>query len=115
MAADDVARALMAMDDESVRDQVAGGDLTGLGASGLSEHEQQLVRQAAADDPETSGYLQCNQMDAGAVSILCNGMTRARNGGLGQAAAYARSGLGDPALAKDFESWLGTKAAGGGW
>ena len=115
MAADDVAKALMAMDDESVRARVAEGDLEGLGLPGLSPEERELVREAATDDPEISGYTYCNGFTGSAVSIQCNLLTGLGSWGLAQAASYARAGLADASLAERFDPWLAGKSAGGGW
>ena len=51
MAVDDVALALIAMSDSSVRESVRRDDFSPLGSRQLSDHERQLVR-LAADDPE---------------------------------------------------------------
>jgi len=58
MAADDVARALMALEDEAVRTQVRNGDLSALGDLRLSAKEEELVKGAAEEepDPEVAGF-----------------------------------------------------------
>lgn len=58
MAGDDVARGLMALEDESVRRRVRGGDLSALGDVQLSAKEEDLVKGAAREeaDPEVAGF-----------------------------------------------------------
>jgi hypothetical protein len=56
MAADDVALALIAIDEPGIRQQVQTGDLTALGTLDLSEDEKGLVREAAGDEPDVSGF-----------------------------------------------------------
>ena len=51
MAVDDVALALMAMSDSSVRESVRRGDFSALRGRQLTDEERELVR-LAADDPE---------------------------------------------------------------
>jgi len=72
MAADDVARALMAMDDEAVRSRVANGDLSDIDASGLDDGERKLVQAAATDDPDVEGFGLCDQFLG---TILCDRFT----------------------------------------
>ena len=115
MAADDVAKALMAMDDDGVRTRVAKGDLESLGLPGLSPEEQELLRAAATDDAEVSGYIACNGLTQGTVSILCDALTGLGGRALAEAASYARDGLVDSSLAERFDPWLAARAAGGGW
>ena len=68
MAADDVARALLAMDDDTVRRAVAAGDFTGIDANTLDEGELGLLQAAAAEDAEVSGFIICDRF------ITCNGI-----------------------------------------
>lgn len=58
MAADDVAMALVAMEDAQVRQRVRKGDLDALGDLRLSSKEEQLVKAAASEeaDPEVEGF-----------------------------------------------------------
>ena len=61
MSADDVARALMWMDDREARVRVATGDLAAVGADGRPEHEQELLAAAAAavpgdDEVDVAGF-----------------------------------------------------------
>jgi len=55
MAQDDVKRALEAMlADESIAEQMAGGDFSGVAGLDLTEDEQLIVQDAAADLPEAA-------------------------------------------------------------
>lgn len=107
MAADDVAKALMAMDDEVLRVRVAGGDLIGLGELDLSQDERALVRSAAADDSEISGYLLHGEVGTGIQFDPTNPT------GLGAATSYAQNGVG-PTLSASFGEWAAIKRAQGG-
>ena len=119
MAADDVAQALMLMDDEKIRRAVAEGDLSAAGKLTLDKSEQQLLMLAAADDPELAGLLcngltslQCNDLTA----IQCNGFLTGLEKGLARAADYAKAGLSDADLGATFDEWIkGKLAQGGGW
>ena len=53
MAAEDVGKALEAIGDEALRQQVAQGDISGLPDLDLNEEERDLLIGAAADFPET--------------------------------------------------------------
>ena len=118
MAADDVAHALMLMDDEKIRLAVAKGDLTVLGKLELDKKEQELLRLAAADDADLAGLL-CNEL----TSLLCNQLTELQcnelaglGSGIARAADYAKASASDPKLAASFQEWISVKLAqGGGW
>jgi hypothetical protein len=56
MSAEDVRRALELMDDPAVRVRIAEGLLSDLGAATFDAYETTLVREAAADYPEVSGF-----------------------------------------------------------
>jgi hypothetical protein len=56
MGKDDVRSALEAMDDDEVRSRLAAGDFAAVGGLELSDHERDLVQQAAADYPEVAGF-----------------------------------------------------------
>lgn len=57
MAVDGVALALVAMKDDAVRERVRSGELEALGDVGeLTDEEQELVVEAAQDDPEVEGF-----------------------------------------------------------
>ena len=48
MAVDDVAKALMALEDDEIRARIGSGDLSAAGALDLTDEEVGLVREAAA-------------------------------------------------------------------
>jgi hypothetical protein len=56
MGKDDVRRALEAMGDDGVRGRLATGDFSAVDGLDLSDHERQLVQDAAADYPEVAGF-----------------------------------------------------------
>ena len=107
MAADDVARALMAMDDERLRHQVASGDLSALVGS-FTEHEGELLQRAASAEPEddTQGY------DWAPPYVPVGPVVG--NVNLFAAVHYAQDGLRDPELGHAFNAWSQHKS-GGGW
>ena len=96
MAADDVARALMALDDSSLRERVRSGDPDALSAWRLTSEEAELVRNAASDDNE----------------VLAFSLER-EGSGAAKAADYVRGNIADPALADQFGSWFAK--GGGNW
>ena len=102
MSADDVARGLMAMDQEAVRRRVGEGDFSAVPATGLSEEERELLRQAAATTPEVTGY---------EFRPIWNppGLPHPDDPYAG-AISYARDGIGDAVLNSSFQSWLANKA-----
>ncbi|TMM10669.1 MAG: hypothetical protein E6G01_18180 [Actinobacteria bacterium] len=108
MAADDVARALMAMDDERLRRQVASGDLSAL-VGEFTENERGLLQRAAAAEPEdeVQGY------DSWAPPYVPVGPV-VGNVNLFAAVHYAQDGLRDPQLGHTFNAWSQRKS-GGGW
>lgn len=115
MAADDVARALMAMDDDGVRAAVARGDLSGLVGIELDDDERVLV-ESAAQEADVEGFsFQCNFMPVG---FQCNGARligcNMSPGGFGAAAHYAKVGA-SANVAPSFNQWLSVKNAQGGW
>jgi hypothetical protein len=55
MAVDDVAQSLIDIHDPGVRARVVANDFSSLG-SGLTDEERDLVRQAAADEPEVETF-----------------------------------------------------------
>ncbi len=56
MSAQDLAKGLRTLDDESVREKVAAGDLAAAGSLDLTEEEEGLLRGAADDYPEVAGF-----------------------------------------------------------
>jgi hypothetical protein len=56
MGKGDVRSALEAMGDDEVRERMAAGDFSDVGGLDLTDHERQLVQDAAADYPEVAGF-----------------------------------------------------------
>lgn len=56
MSAEDLAIAIEALDEESVRAKVAAGDVAAVGDLNLSDEEQALLQGAADEYPEVVGY-----------------------------------------------------------
>ena len=115
MSAEDVARALMAMDDRELRVRVAAGDLEAVDAHQLPEQEQQLLVAAAAsvpgdDEVEVAGY----QMVSFAPPYVPVGPAV---GGkpLQNAMQYAQDGIADQTLAAEFHRWSVNVTAQGSW
>jgi hypothetical protein len=115
MSAEDVARALMAMDDRALRARVADGDLAAVGADALPENEQQLLAAAASavpgdDEIEVAGH----SMISYAPPYVTVGPV-----GSGQplqvAMRYAQDGISDRALATTFHAWSVNVSAQGSW
>jgi len=108
MAADDMARALMAMDDAGVRTAVAAGDLTPLGDLQLDDEEQRLLRDAArgeSDDPEVEGY---GAFAPPYVPVSVNPP-------LMNAVRYTEDGLLPSPLRDQFTAWTAQLGAQGTW
>jgi hypothetical protein len=63
MAAEDVGKGLEAMGDDAIREQVAGGDLSGLTDLELTDEEQEMLVGAAADYPEVEGFAFNTRLD----------------------------------------------------
>jgi len=89
MAREDVGNALKAMDDDKVREQIAGGGLEGLDFD-LTDDERDLVIGAAEDYPEVTGFGTLPWQAPGQQSISPQlvGQLQA-TGRFGKAAAYA--------------------------
>lgn len=56
MSREDVGRALEAMSDEAVLQQVGAGDFSGLDGFELNDEERAILTDAASDYPETTGF-----------------------------------------------------------
>jgi hypothetical protein len=56
MGRKDVEKALHAMDDEGVRNQLAGGDFAAVPGLDLTAEEQAMVKDAAGDYPDVAGF-----------------------------------------------------------
>lgn len=69
MSREDVGRALEAMSDESVLEQVGAGDFSALDGYELNDEERAILTDAASDYPETTGFA-LNAYLANPVAIL---------------------------------------------
>ena len=115
MSAEDVARALMMMDDRELRVRVARGDLAAVGAEDLPDHERDLLVAAAAavpgdDEVEVAGH----QMVAFAPPYVPMG-NMVGGQALQSAMQYAQDGITNPALADQFHQWGVKTRAQGDW
>jgi hypothetical protein len=109
MAADDVARGLMLMDDPAVRSRVAGEERSALGEGmDLSEGEWALLVSAAFDDPEVRGFY-----EGGGWPGAVGPDGQLANRGLQGAAAYVTPRVVNPQLRSSFTRWVTTKQAQG--
>ena len=90
MAREDVGKALKAMDDDKLREQIAGGGLAGLEGLNLSDDEKEMVIGAAEDYPEVSGFgvMPWQASSSAKISPDMVGKLNA-TGRFGKAAAYA--------------------------
>lgn len=117
MAADDVARALMALEDPGVRSRVRAGDMGALGDVALSAKEEGLVRGAASEEanPDVEGfewgsssmfaatqYVRGNVLDGGVQGSFTKFIS-GRYGGIGAA-------LGSGCVCPPMQSQLGGAA-----
>jgi hypothetical protein len=89
MSKQDVGRALHAMDEESVRERLAGGDFAAVDGLDLTADEQAMVREAADDYPEVAGFA----WTEGKTGWICKWegpeVEAVGKGPFGQAAVYA--------------------------
>ena len=113
MSAEDVARALMAMDDSRLRSRVAGGDLAAVGAEGLPDEEQELLRTAAAAVPDAEGD-EVGGFASFAPPYVPVGPV-VGGSPLRKAMHYATDGIRDPGLASQFHQWSVNVTAQGDW
>ena len=114
MAAEDVAKALLALDgDPEVRRRVAEGDFAALGDLALTGDEQRLVRGATPVLPDGDP----------AKVLVAVGRRRSRGvrpkagenagywpAGTGRAIQYVQSELTDPRVQAQFEAWQRSRA-----
>lgn len=84
MSAEDVGKALEALDDNDVRGHVMEGDLSDLKHLNLTEHEAELVCGAADDYPEVAGFMFANfvQHGSGSAGLKDHKMNAANPEGL---------------------------------
>jgi len=92
MSADDVAMALIAMEEQDVRQKVRDGDLEALGSLKLSAKEEKLVRDAAEEeaDPDVEGFEFGSSATFGAVQ-------------------YSVGNIYDPGVQKSFSSMVASR------
>jgi hypothetical protein len=110
MSADDVARALMRMDDRDLRARVAAGDPEALAEFELTDEEADLLVGAAvgSGDAEVEGF--------GSPTTFAPPYVPVGPGlGVMRAVRYADSSVQDPNLQQDFREWTATRAAEGTW
>src|SRR5436190_23077781 len=103
MSADDVARALMQMSDETTRRRVAEGDTTPFEGLSLTDAETALLVDAAIGDPEVSGYFGPPYVPVGPAV------------GLFSAIHYAEDGIQQNDVRRRFNTWAGQIKGQGGW
>ncbi len=65
MGREDVARALVAMNDDEVRAALGGGDFSTVTELDLTDQEKEMVQGAAEDWPEVSGFTIASSPTAG--------------------------------------------------
>jgi hypothetical protein len=109
MAAEDVALALMSIDDPEVRRRVAEGDFAALGTLELTDQEQALVNAATPVLPDGHPSKVLIAFDAGEVES--HSFSPGENAGYwpaGTAAAieYVHERLGDPRAQAQFSAWI---------
>ena len=108
MPAEDMARALMAMDDVRLRAAVAAGDFSSLDGHDLDDEERRLLRDAArgeADDVEVEAY------GAFAPPYVPVGA----NLPLMHAVRYTEDALAPSPVKDQFTQWTGKLGAQGTW
>jgi len=107
MATEDVARALMSMDDPEIRRRVGEGDFAALGEVDLTPQEQALLSGATPVLP-----------DGHPSKVLVEAEVAAHNAGVGQgywpegtarAIEYVQGGLDDPKAQAKFRGWMQTR------
>ena len=109
MPAEDMARALMAMDDVRLRAAVAAGDFSSLAEHDLDDEERRLLQDAArgeADDVEVEAYgatFAPPYVPVGANLPLMN------------AVRYAEDGLAPSPVKDQFTQWTSKLGAQGTW
>ena len=108
MAAEDVALALIAMEDAEVRRRVGEGDYSALGRLGLTAEEQALVSGATPVLPDGHPSKVLVAFEAGEVEA--HALTPGEDSGYwpagtARAIEYAQAGLADPEVQAHFLSW----------
>ena len=109
MAAEDVAQALMSIDDPEVRGRVAEGDFTALGTLELTDKEQALVSAATPVLPNGHPSMVLVAFERGEVEGHSSGSGEDSNywpAATAQAIDYVQAGLGDPRAQAQFSAWV---------
>ena len=112
MAAEDVAQALIAMDDLDVRRRVGEGDYSALGTLELTDKEQALVSGATPvlQDGHPSKVLVAFEPGEVEAHALTPGEDSGYwPAGTAQAIEYVQAGLGDPQAQAQFRSWMSSR------
>lgn len=112
MAAEDVAQALMAMDDPEVRQRVGAGDFAALGTLELTPEEEALVSGATPVLPDGHSAKQLVPLDGGEVEG--HGQRPGDNSGYwpegtARAIQYVQRELGDPQTQARFRGWMSSR------
>jgi hypothetical protein len=112
MAAEDVAQALMAMDDPQVRQRIAAGDFEALGTLELTSEEQALVSGATPVLPD--GHPSKLLVPFGTGEVEAHGLKPGEDSGYwpngtAQAIGYVQGELGDPQVQAKFRGWVASR------
>jgi hypothetical protein len=113
MAAEDVAQALMAMDDPQVRQRIAAGDFKALGTLELTSEEQALVSGATPVLPD--GHPSKLLVPFGTGEVEAHGLKPGEDSGYwpngtARAIEYVQAGLSDPEVQAHFLGWQKPRA-----
>ena len=113
MAAEEVAQALMAMDDPDVRRRVGQGDFAALESLDLTPEEQSIVSDATPVLPDGHPSKQLVAFEAGDVEA--HSLTPGEDSGYwpagtSRAISYVQAGLEDPKLQARFRGWQRQRA-----
>jgi hypothetical protein len=108
MAAEDVALALMAFDDEEVRRRVSIGDFDAVGELELTPEEEELVSAATAVLPR--GHASMVLVPFESAEVEAHALRPGEDSGYwepGKARAirYVQEGLRDPGVQARFQAW----------
>lgn len=98
MSAEDVAEAIMRLEEPIDRDKLAEGDVSALEGLELTSEELALIVEGV--EPETAGF------SASEVMTACVDPTKGRRGAFFDAAMYASPKLSDPGVRAKFNAFL---------
>lgn len=109
MAAEDVAQALIAMDDPEVRRRVGEGDFAALATLELTDEEQALVSAATPILPD--GHPSMVLVAREPADVRGHSLTPGEDSGYwpagsAQAIEYVHDQLGDPRMQAQFSAWV---------